>query len=59
VKESAVEGDGGNIQELSDYRDVNGTKFPYSRKTNAGGQTIEFKVKEIKVNSNLTIEAFK
>lgn len=59
VKESAVEGDGGNIQELSDYREVNGAKFPYSRKTNAGGQTIEFKVKEIKVNSNLTKEAFK
>ena len=59
IKETAGDGEGGQTQELSDYREVNGIKFPYAKKTDAGGQTIEFKVKEIKVNSNLTKEAFK
>jgi len=59
IKEVATEGEASNILELSDYREVNGIKFPYVRKTDTGGQAIEFKVKEIKINSNLTIEAFK
>jgi hypothetical protein len=51
---------GGNTQELSDYRDVyNGIKFPFIRKTEANGQIIEFKVKEIKVNSGLADNEFK
>lgn len=60
VKEESVEGGLGNTQELSDYREVyQGIKFPFSRKTVAGGQVIEFKVKEIKVNSGLADTDFK
>jgi hypothetical protein len=57
IKEDPAEGS--NTQELSDYRDVyNGIKFPFIKKTMAGGQEIEFKVKEIKVNSGLADSEF-
>lgn len=45
--------------ETSDYRDVNGIKFPYLLKNNLGGQQIDFKVKEVKVNSGLNDTDFK
>lgn len=37
----------------SNYEDTDGIKFPYTMTTDAGGMTIELKVKEIKVNSNI------
>lgn len=45
--------------ETSDYREVNGVKFPFLLKNNIGGQQIDFKVDEIKVNSNLSDADFK
>ena len=60
VKEESADGGLGNTQELSDYREAfQGIKFPFVRKTVAGGQVIEFKVKDIKVNSGLTDTDFK
>ncbi len=59
VKEES-DGSTGNTQELSDYRDTyQGIKFPYVRRTVGNGQVIEFKTKEIKVNSGLTDSDFK
>ena len=45
--------------ETSDYREVNGVKFPFLLKNNIGGQQIDFKVDEIKINSGLTDTDFK
>ncbi len=45
--------------EASDYREVNGVKFPFLLKNNIGGQQIDFKVDEIKINSDLTDTDFK
>jgi outer membrane lipoprotein-sorting protein len=47
------------VVESSDYREVNGIKFPYSIKNFIGGQELNFKVTEIKVNSGLSDEDFK
>ncbi|SFE52285.1 hypothetical protein SAMN05518672_10785 [Chitinophaga sp. CF118] len=48
-----------SVIETSDYRDVNGIKFPYAIKNFISGQELNFKVDEIKVNSGLGDEAFK
>ncbi len=45
--------------ELSNYQTVNGIKIPYSKKAEMGGQLIDFKVKEAKINSGLTDTDFK
>ncbi len=45
--------------ELSNYQSVNGIKIPYTKKAEMGGQIIEFKVKEAKINSGLTDADFK
>jgi hypothetical protein len=45
--------------EASDYREVNGVKFPFLLKNNIGGQQIDFKVDEIKINSGITDTDFK
>ncbi len=45
--------------EASDYREVSGVKFPFLLKNNIGGQQIDFKVDEIKINSGLTDTDFK
>lgn len=46
--------------EFSDYKDVNGIKFPYTLVNTIGGnQQINFKVNEIKVNSGLSDGEFK
>jgi hypothetical protein len=45
--------------ELSNYQTVNGIKIPYTKKAEMGGQLIEFKVKEAKINSGLTDADFK
>lgn len=43
----------------SDYREVNGVKFPYNEKRIIGPQTLEFKVKEVVVNPKLKKSIFK
>jgi hypothetical protein len=60
VKE-VVEKDGSvaSSVELSDYKEISGIKFPFGRKSDFGGQVIDFKVKEIKVNSNIPDTDFK
>ena len=60
IKEGAE--NNGNVvtsADLSDYREVNGIKFPFERKADFGGQVIDFKAKEIKVNSNIPETDFK
>ena len=60
VRETKTTETGSNTSELSDYRDVNGIKLPYSTKTNLGGdQIVDFKVKDLKINSGLTAADFK
>lgn len=43
---------------LSDYRDVDGLKFPYKIKQTLGAQTMEFVVSSIKINSGIGDEKF-
>jgi hypothetical protein len=45
--------------EFSDYKDVSGIKFPFVLINTIGGNQINFKVSEIKVNSGLTDGEFK
>jgi hypothetical protein len=45
--------------ELSNYQAVNGIKIPFTRKAEMGGQLIEFKVKDAKIDSGLKDEDFK
>jgi predicted Zn-dependent peptidase len=46
------------IAEFSDYREVNGVKFPYMISQQMGPQTIKLSVLSIKVNSKLKDELF-
>ena len=55
IKEMTAAG----TSELSNYQSVNGIKIPYTKKAEMGGQIIEFKVKEAKINSGLTDADFK
>jgi YD repeat-containing protein len=50
---------GSTVYEWADYRDVNGVKIPYIEKTTVVGQPIEFKVKDIAVNSGIADDTFK
>ncbi|GAA4273498.1 pitrilysin family protein [Aquimarina gracilis] len=43
----------------SDYKEVNGIKFPQVTKMTVGPQALEFKIKEIKINEGVTDEDFK
>ncbi len=43
---------------LSDYREVNGVKFPYAISQQMGPQTIDLKILSIKVNSKLKDDIF-
>lgn len=45
--------------EYSNYQTVNGIKIPYTKKAEQGGQLIEYKVKEAKINSGLADADFK
>ncbi|MCO4291758.1 insulinase family protein [Solitalea sp. MAHUQ-68] len=45
--------------ELSDYKPVNGVLMPYTISISAGAQQIDLKVKEVKVNSEVTEADFK
>jgi predicted Zn-dependent peptidase len=50
-------GDQGNST-FSDYREVNGVKFPFALTQQMGPQTVEMKVLSIKVNSKLKDDLF-
>jgi predicted Zn-dependent peptidase len=50
-------GDQGNST-FSDYREVNGVKFPFALTQQMGPQTVEMKVPSIKVNSKLKDDLF-
>jgi len=43
----------------SDYREVDGIKYPYSVKQDIGSQHVESEVESIKVNSGLSDKLFK
>ena len=45
--------------EYSNYQTVNGIKIPYTKKADIGGQLIEYKIKEAKINSGLSDADFK
>ncbi len=53
-----TEGPNGTV-EYSDYRDVNGIKYPFSIKQSLGPQVIDLKVVSIKVNTKLKDDLFK
>ncbi|MBL4702991.1 MAG: insulinase family protein [Flavobacteriales bacterium] len=44
--------------ELSDYREVNGIKYPYKRLVMAAGQEIDFTVTKIEINSKIDNSEF-
>ncbi len=48
-----------SVQDLSDYREVNGVLFPYAQKITAGPQVIGMAASEIVVNDGVTAEDFK
>lgn len=50
---------GSTVYDWSDYRDVNGVKIPYNEKTTVVGQPIEFKVKDVTINSGIADDTFK
>jgi len=60
VKET-VENNGNVVSSvvLSDYREISGIKFAWERKMEMGGNKIDFKVKEIKVNAGIPDTDFK
>jgi len=45
--------------DFSDYKEVNGVKFPHMFKMSAGPQQFDFIIKEIKINEGVTEEDFK
>jgi zinc protease len=48
-----------SVQDLSDYREVNGVLFPYVQKITSGPQVIGMAASEIVVNDGVTAEDFK
>ena len=48
-----------SVQDLSDYREVNGVLFPYVQKITSGPQVIGMASSEIVVNDGVTAEDFK
>ncbi|MDY0104179.1 MAG: pitrilysin family protein [Lentimicrobium sp.] len=54
VKEIGDQG----VSTFSDYREVNGVKFPYALTQQMGPQTVEMKVLTIKINSKLKDDLF-
>jgi len=48
-----------SITDYADYRDVSGTKFPYSIKQSGAGQVIEILFDKIEINGDLKPELFK
>ncbi|MFD1062764.1 M16 family metallopeptidase [Winogradskyella litorisediminis] len=47
-----------NVTEMSNYKEINGVKFPQQMKVNAGPQVIIMDVAEIKVNEGVTAKDF-
>ncbi len=47
-----------SYSEFSDYKEVDGIKYPHARSRNMGPQVIELTVTEIKINSKLKSSAF-
>jgi hypothetical protein len=54
VKETGEQG----VATFSDYREVDGVKFPYAISQQMGPQTIDMKVLTVKINSKLKDELF-
>ncbi|MDD3743441.1 MAG: hypothetical protein PHX54_07470, partial [Lentimicrobiaceae bacterium] len=54
IRESGEQG----ITDYSDYREVNGVKFPYSISQQAGPQNMDLTVLTVKVNNKLKDELF-
>ena len=48
-----------SVQDLSDYREVNGVLFPYAQKITAGPQVIGMEASKIVVNEDVSAEDFK
>ena len=48
-----------SVQDLSDYREVNGVLFPFVQKITAGPQVIGLTASEIIVNEGVSAEDFK
>jgi predicted Zn-dependent peptidase len=46
------------VVDMSDYRDINGVKYPFVIKTSVAGQTIEAKVTKIEVNTGIEDSLF-
>ena len=47
-----------SYSELSDYREVDGIKYPFTRSKNMGPEVMELKVTEIKINSKVKASEF-
>jgi outer membrane lipoprotein-sorting protein len=47
------------IVEFSDYREVNGVKFPFVIKQNAGGMAMDITITSIEINKGLDDSVFK
>ena len=47
-----------SYSEYSDYKDVNGIKYPFTRSRNMGPQVVELKVTDIKVNAKVKASEF-
>ncbi|MDQ4140529.1 MAG: insulinase family protein [Bacteroidota bacterium] len=52
-------GNATQVTEVTDYRDVNGLKFPYLTQLHAGNQLINTTVQSVEVNKNLKDDLFK
>lgn len=63
VKEVTVQEQGGQKIPVtimySDYQEVNGVKFPFTITQSLGPQKADFKVKEVKINEDVSDEDFK
>ena len=47
-----------SYSEYSDYKDVNGIKYPFTRTRNMGPQVVELTVTDIKVNAKVKASEF-
>lgn len=59
VSMKTPQGETNSITDMSDYKEVDGIKFPFTIATQNGPQKIDMKVSEIKVNSGLADGDFK
>ena len=47
-----------SYSEYSDYKEVNGIKYPFTRSRNMGPQVVELTVTDIKVNAKVKASEF-